>query len=108
MSATPAPIAVTGLSARLMDEKRFFICAKLNTTQQQIMTILISVCIAIWLIKAIAQICIGLFQFLAGLIAMLIAVVLYVLAHAAEIIGALWITTFPSNLNNSTINKRST
>jgi hypothetical protein len=63
------------------------------------MTILVSICIAIWLAKGIAQIFIGLAQILFGIAAMLAAATLYLLAIAAEAFGNLWITAFPAYNN---------
>ena len=70
------------------------------------MTILLSICIAIWLAKAIAQILLGILQFFGGLALCILGTSLYVLAHVTELLVDIWRAAFP--LNNSTIKNRST
>ena len=70
------------------------------------MTILLSICIAIWLAKAIAQILLGILQFFGGLALCILCASLYVSAHVTELAADIWIAAFPTN--NSTINKHST
>lgn len=70
------------------------------------MTILLTICIAIWLAKAIAQIILGILQIVGGLALCILGATLYVLAHVTELAGDIWGAAFPTN--NSTINKRST
>ena len=53
--------------------------------------------LAVWLAKAIADICIGFFQLLVGLIAVTLAGTLYILTYAVEAFGNLWIMAFPNS-----------
>lgn len=64
------------------------------------MTTILYICIAIWLAKASADTCVGLIRILTCLTAFFIGAALSVLAHAIEILGDLWVTAFPANLNN--------
>ena len=70
------------------------------------MTILLSICIAIWLAKAIAQILLGILQFFGGLALCILGASLYACAHVTELLADIWRAAFPTN--NSTINKHST
>jgi hypothetical protein len=61
------------------------------------MTLILYICLAIWLAKAVADICAGLLRILACLATLLLSASFYLLAEAAEIFGALWMTAFPTN-----------
>ena len=71
------------------------------------MTILLYICIAIWLAKAIAQILLGILQIIGGLALCILGTSLYVLAHVTELLVDIWRAAFSTN-NTKTINKHST
>ncbi len=61
------------------------------------MTTLLFFILAVWLAKGAAQICVGLFQILAGLAAALCGALLWCLALCVQALEILWKTAFPEN-----------
>jgi len=59
------------------------------------MTTILTIAIAIWLVRAAWQIVAGILQILAGIATSLLAFLIYLLAGVAEISSALWRTAFP-------------
>ena len=70
------------------------------------MTIIASICLAVWLAKGAAQISAGFFQILAGLVAGLCGALLLCLALPVQAIERLWRTAFPSGGNSENNNKQ--
>ena len=70
------------------------------------MTILLIVCLAVWLAKGTAHILIGIMQILAGLVAGLCGALLLGLALPVQAIESLWRTAFQSGKNSENNNKQ--
>lgn len=70
------------------------------------MTIIASICLAIWLAKGVGQICAGFFQILVGLFAGLCGALLLCLALPVQALESLWRTAFPSGGNSENHNKQ--
>ena len=70
------------------------------------MTTLFIVCLAVWLAKGAAQICVGCFQILAGILAGLCCAIILCLALTVQALEILWWTAFPSSANFHNHNKQ--